>query len=382
MPPSRILCLLPHLTHPATAMRIDMLQEQGFHIEAMGYKRDFSHCRFLTVPVTPLGHLRHGNYARRIPLFIGSIAKIRAAIRRSELVYTFGADLAGMAFLAGVGLRRPIILDVFDIRDIQVAQSLAGRVVRALDTFIVERCRLLVLSSSGYHHYFHNWLKVNPRSLVIEMKVEAHRAVEGRRDDISARAGRPFFNRPLRIGYFCRLRDQWSLEFLEHLTRSSNGKFEVVLAGVVSPKIHDFDRFLQGNPALEYKGSFRHPEDLPKLYASVDMTLACYPPVIPDRWSQSMRYYESCFFQNPLIVRAGTRDAIQVERHHIGFVINEREPVDAAKEFCAITAEDWCRWRTNLAALPPHVYLLTHEAKGLAEALQEIAREARHEQMA
>ena len=347
-----------------------MLQRTGYQVEAMAFRRDFSPGRLPNCPVATLGSIRNERYLRRIPTLIGSMRKLRPAIRRSQLVYAFNTDLALTALIAGLGLGKPIVLEVRDIREIQVARGLKGRIVRSIDKFVVERCRLLIVSSSGYYRYFRDWLKTSTRSLVIENKVEPFRAVEGRGDESPAAEGVPFLDRPLRIGYFSRLRDQWSLDFLECLIGLSNGRFKVVVAGV--PKIHDFDRFLERTPGIEYRGQYRHPEDLPELYGNVDMILACYPAVIPHGWSQSTRYYESCFFRKPLIVRAGTRDAEEVERHQIGFIIGERRPEDAAKEVSAITADDWFRWRAHMAGLPPHVYLHTREADDLAAALKEL----------
>ena len=372
MAPARILCILPRLTSPTNATRIDMLQRTGYQVEAMAFRRDSHHGRLPNCPVATLGSIRNERYLRRIPTLIGSMRKLRSAIRRSQLVYAFNTDLALTALIAGLGLGKPIVLEVRDIREIQVARGLKGRIVRSMDKFIVGRCRLLIVSSSGYYRYFRDWLKTSTRSLVIETKVEPFRAVEGRGDESPAAEGVPFLDRPLKIGYFSKLRDQWSLDFLECLIGLSNGRFKVVVAGMVSPKIHDFDRFLERNPGIEYRGPYRHPEDMPELYGNVDMILACYPAVIPHGWSHSTRYYESCFFRKPLIVRAGTRDAGEVARHRIGFIIGERRPEDAVKEISAITADDWFRWCAHMAELPPHVYLHTREADDLAVALKEL----------
>jgi len=165
------------------------------------------------------------------------------------------------------------------------------------------------------------------------------------------------------------IRDPWSLQFLECLSLSSKEGFEIVLAGAVSPKVRGFDRFLARNPGIEYRGAYGYPDDVPELYGSVDMMLACYSPAIPYGWSRSCRYYESCLFQRPLIVRAGTGDADEVDRHQIGLVLSESRPDDAARELGAVTADDWVRWRTNMARLPRHVYSHNGEADELIAAL-------------
>ncbi len=315
--------------------------------------------------------MQPGNYLKRIPKLIRSLPKLRAAIRRNEVVYAVGADMALTSFIAGLGLGKPTVFGVMDIQDVQVDRGLKGRIVRMLDKFVAERCRFMVLSSAGYRRYFQDRLGVRTRCLVIENKLGVPYATWSEEDGWQPGQATPFRDRPIRIGWFSVLRDRWSMEFVERLTKLSDGRFQVVLAGRVPRKMRDFGRFLERNPSLEYRGVFRYPDDLPKLYGSVDMGLAVYPPTIPNCWSRSHRYYASCLFQKPLIVRAGTGDAEEVGRHQIGLVLRERRAEDAAEEACAaITAEEWSRWHANMAALPPHVHSYTSEAGELAAAIR------------
>ncbi len=369
VPTFRVLFLLPRLTHPSFTRRIDMLERLGYQVEIMAFQRDFDHERSPNRPVTSLGHIRHARYLERAPTLIKSIPKIRSGIRRNQLVYVFHADLALTALIAGLGLRRPVILGVLDIVPGQVAPGWKGRLTRAVDKFIVERCRLLVLSTSRYRRYYRDWLNVNTPDIVIKEKIESSRTRANRGKESPVLPGSPFVDRPLRIGYFSGIRDPWSLEFLACLTRSSRERFEIFLAGVVPSRLHGFNRFLEENPGIIYRGAFQYPGDLPELYGSVDMILACYPPVIPYCWSQSSRYYEACFFQRPLIVRAGTGDADNVRQHQIGLIVRENSPADAAREFSAVTIDDWLRWRANMVALPRHIYSFTSEDDDLAGVL-------------
>lgn len=392
MPPSRILVIAPLMHDPGNAMRVTLMLQGGLDVEFMAYKRDLfwygdseegrrlepvGHRKeefegqLPDCPVTSLGAVEQRNYLKRIPMLMRSIPKLRAAMRRNEAVYAIGTDVALISFIAGLGLGKPIIFGVMDIREVQVDRGLRGRIVRMLDKFIAERCRFLVLSSAGYRRYFQDRLGVRTRSFIIENKINISCATPVEKDGSQPAGAAPFRDRPLRIGWFARLRDRWSMEFVEHLTRLSDGRFQVVIAGVVSRRMRDFYEFLERNPGLEYRGPYRYPHDLAKLYGSVDMGLGTYPATIPNCWSRSHRYSASCFFQKPLIVRSGTEDAEEVGRHQIGLVLQERRAEDAAEEACAaITAEDWSRWRANMAALPPHVYSYTSEADELAAAIR------------
>ncbi len=371
MSSARILCLLNRISHPISAAPIDMLRQAGFQVEVMGFQRLPWFGRPPKWPVTILGHIQRKSYLKRTLTLLKAAPKIRAAIKRSQLVYAYNADMALLACIAGLGLRRPIVFHALYLQPIQVASGWRGKLARTIDRFVVGRCHLLVLTSSGLHHYFRGWLKTRTRILVIEAKIESSRAAAVGKSSRQEKDSVPLLDRPLTIGWFGMLRGQWSLEFLECLSRLSNGRFEILLAGAAAPHLRGFDRFLESGPGIKFLGAFRHPEDLAELYGSVDMVLACLSADIPGRWMQAGRYYEACFFQKPLIVRPG-EDARQVEKHQIGVVLDESSPAEAAKTFSAVTSGHWLRWRTNMAALPPNHYLFTDEASQLSRALQEI----------
>ena len=186
--------------------------------------------------------------------------------------------------------------------------------------------------------------------------------------------GEPLAERPLRIGWFGRLRDEWTLQVLDRLTRAAPGRFAAVLSGAPSPYIKDFTQRIADNPGLEYRGAFRdYPDDLPELYGGVDMVMGCYPPEIPSGWAQHNRYYEACLFRRPLIARAGCYDADEVRRRGVGLVIDADCPAAAAAAIASVSPGDIARWRGNAEALPAQVYASIEEPDVLVNALSEIA---------
>jgi len=370
MPSAKILCILPHATHPLFARRIEMLRAWGYQVEVMAFEGgSFYHGHSPGWPVTLLGRIQPRRYSRRIPTLARAIPQIRAGIRRNQLIYASSTDLALAAQLAGLGLGRPVILDIVDILELQVARSLAGRLMRSLDRFTVARCRLLTMTSAGYRHYYRDWLRTKTPCIALPEKIEAARRREAAAPALS---GLPFRDRPTRIGCFSVIRDWWPMKIMEILSKTSPGRFEFLLVGPLSSKVRRqaFDDFLARNPEIEYRSGFRYPDDLPALYGSVDMVLASYPPEIPHGWSRSTRFYEACFFKKPLIARAGTGDGEEVEREGIGLVFHDRRPEDAARVLEAVTLERWQDWRANLATLPEQIYMQGDESEALARALE------------
>ena len=373
MKPCKVLCVLPATYHPRFARRIDMIREIGFEVEAIAFERDYIGGRSPNCEIELLGALSHGQLVRRVPKLLGSLRKARMAIRRNDVVYAFNPDMALFALLAGAGLSKPVAVEVADIRKAQTGKGLKGRIVRALDKLTLRNCKLLTVTSDRYFHYYRDWLMVETPGLVLENKLSASFCDEFRTCSSSLALGCVPLNRPLRIGWFGRLRDEWSLRVIEDLVGSFQGQFSIVVAGTLSPPVAAMSHLAAQNPGIKYLGPYDHPGDLPSLFNGVDMVMACNPPEVPSAWSRANRYYDACFFAKPLIVRAGGADAEETRRHDIGLVIQDNCPSAAADAIRNITPEELDRWRKNMRALPPSIYSDIEDVRALRLAVGEIA---------
>ena len=366
----RIMCVLPRLRDSRIARRIDMLSKSGFAVEAIAFERKQDAGREPDCPVQLIGEIRHGSYISRIPRFLRAMPAVRRAMKRVDLVYAFNVDIALLALVAGNGLGRPVVLETADIRDIQVSDTWGGRIVRVLEKRVTERCSLLVLTADGYRTYYRNWLGAEQDALIIENKVASGFAEQLTRPPERVERESAAAIGPLRIGWFGILRDAWTWEVLRCLTNNRPEGHVAVLAGL--GVLDDFDERVAGHPGVEYLGEYRSPDDLCRIYDSVDLTMACYPTEVPSRWSRSNRYYEACLFGKPLIVRAECADAERVARHDIGLVLDASDPHEAAQEIQSISAEDIERWRRNIRELPAEEYVALNEASELGAALSRI----------
>ena len=351
------------------SLRVRMLQGAGFQVEAAAFKNSHFLGRPLDCPVQSLGHLWFKTYLFRVFEIMTRTLKIRAAIRRSDIVYAFYLEMAMVAQIASVGLSKPVILEIHDIRSHQVSRGFKGCLIRSLDKSVTGACGLLVFTTVNYKSYYRDRLNIETPTLIIENKTEETFAKTIRGNVIKSSTCQQLDSRPLRIGYFGLLKDEWSLRLLELLTTTAPEMFKAVLAGT-SLRLEDFPRRVQQNQNIEFRGEYIHPHDLVGLYTGVDVVLACYPPVIPGSWAQSNRYYEACLFQKPLIVRAGTGDANHVARHEIGMIITDDDLESAAAAVRSVTSVQWDNWRANMEKLPPEVYSHTNEAEWLSRAIK------------
>lgn len=373
----RILSVLPLLGHPRDSKRISMLQEGGFTVEAVAFKREYHTGRLPGCQVKFLGNISNGRYLQRILKMILSLPKLRTAIKRNDLVYASGPDMAYMAIFAGLGLGKPIVLEVGDIRELQVMRGLKGRLIRMFDRLFVDACSLLIATAPGFvEFYYRQWLKASIPSIIIENKLEStYSGLNIAEEEIEIPKGTPLVDRPLRIGYFGGLRCEWSWHVLVALALAKPKDVEIVLAGYPMNPVN-LPQLVDNYPNIKYIGQYRSPNDLPLLYNSVDLVWACYQPIGPDdwnlRWARPNRFYESCFFKKPMISRHGSSDSVVVEHYGIGMIITDSEIEHVVSKLCNITNEAIRTWTENMLNLPYEVYMYTTEKDELATALRNL----------
>lgn len=370
----KILCVLPVLGQPRHAKRIAMLKQTGFEAEAVAFKRDYHKGRLPDCPVELLGKISQGRYLERLLKLIMIIPILRRAIQRNDLVYVFGLDMALAAKLAGVGLPQSIILEVGDIRELQVARGLKGKIVRKLDQYVSNASQLIVATASGFVDvYYRDWLNVQTPAIVLENKLEPSNGEDFHIKVPALSEDDPFVDRPLRIGYFGLLRCDWSWRVLETLAKNRPDNIEIVVAGYPIKPADLIER--AGRLAnIEYRGEFKSPEDLSDLYYGVDIVWGCYPKPRPDdwnwRWARTNRFYESCFFQTPIIALAGSGDASEVKLLGIGMTVECHEIDEVVNMLSEISLADLELWKDNMLQLPRNVYELGTEEQELSQAIR------------
>ena len=369
----KILCLLPRMQDPRIARRIDMLKQAGFQVEVLAFERNESAGagRRADSLIKLLGKIPDGNYLSRMPRMASCLHKVRRALGRTDAIYAFNTDLAVLSIVAGVGLAKPLALEIADISAIQTASRL-GWLFRGLERLTIQRCRLLVLTTAAYHPYYQTWLKVDTPSLIVENKVDASFAASVRAAKSDASPEEPQAKPPLRLGWFGKLGDDWSMRLVERLAEMEPQHFTAFLAGMPDQRIKNFHSRIKRYPNIDFQPGFIHPQGLIEIHRKVFLTLACYPPQMPYGWAQSNRFHDACLFQKPLLVRTGTSDADQVLRYDIGLAIRTADVDQAAAQVLDISTADWLRWCANMAALPPQVYCISNEIDALQKAFRNL----------
>ena len=370
-----ILCILPVIGDTKDAKRIELLQKAGFNIKVIAFERDYFVSRLPNCEIVKLPKIEQGKYWKRFLIMLKSLIRLRRHVKKCDVVYAFSPDLAIFAYIASLQLKKPLVMDVADIREIQVSSSLSGKLLRVIERFIANRTDLLVVSSLAFvTDYYLGKLKAKVKYyLLLENKVDYILNVDtyntkNKQNDI------------ITIGYFGYLRDNWTIKLLAELTQQLNNKCKVKLAGVDMITEANINELSIQNKNFNYSGPYKSPDDLNKLYSDIDVIVIFYPEPTDDfdwynakRICRSNRFYEACFFKKPIIAFSFTEDGKEVIKNNIGFTLDSYDVnlnIDIIKT--SLTQENLTVWKENMMSLERSVYCLSDEATQLKNIISKI----------
>jgi len=372
-PPTRVLFLLPVVTHVRYRKRMEALTALNLDIEVLAFERPYYPGK-PKINYTSLGSISHNNYLKRILPFLKALPKIWRHARKTDVIYCFGLDMLLLAWLVKMLLGKPVTLlyEVGDIREVLLGTNLKSKLARVLETFLVQRIDRLILTSKAYYeHFYEGILKLSVPYQVIENKLEP--------GFVSEQAMLP---PSYRLGYFGVLRCPRSWEIMNQLAKEG---MSIYIRGFPRSPLNlsedDLSSTAEHQDNLTYGGTYLAPDELTSIYEQVELVWACYPfeenrPVANWKWARTNRFYESCFFKKPMICQAGTEDARVVEALNIGLAVELSNPEEVIRVLQTINPEQIRIWTENLENLPESIYMYSDEHEVLADFLTQAKTKA------
>jgi len=357
-----VVFLMPELVEARCLKRIAALEREGVRPDVLGFQRSYYPGKPWPGGYTILGNLREGQYAKRVPSYLNAFAIIRRCMTKADVVYTFGQDLLGLAWLARLTLGRkpPIVCEVADIQSALTGRGWTSGGLRWLERHAVSRADLLIVTSeafvSGYYQAIQGICDIPYQ--VIENKVdEGELAPYEGTTDMQEKDG------VLRIGYFGLLRCSRSWEILRRASEKGDGRIHVYLRGL--PSWPSMIEEASTSDNVEYGGPYVSPDELANIYERVDMVWAAFPYEGSDvgnwKWARTNRFYESCFFGRPMFTQLGTEDGRVVDSLEIGVNLDLSDIGGSVDQILGIEARDIKRWKGNIDKVPRRVYTYDDE---------------------
>lgn len=366
---NKILCVLPVFGDTKDAKRIEILKKGGYEINSVAFQRDSFSSRLPSTSLVSLGKIEDGNYVKRLFQMMKSARLLRKHIKSCDIVYAINSDLALYSYVCSLGLKKPIILDVADIREIQVSNSIKGTLVRLMDKLVAKKVSLIVVTSNAFITWYYE-KRLNlfiKNSFLLENKVD-YEIPKGEMNNIST-------NSKIKIGYFGVLRDNWTINLLLTLLKDYPDKYEVFIAGIDKIDKYNINELSKTIKGFNYLGEYKSPKDLQAIYNKIDIMSIFYPDSNSDgNWHmakkicRSNRFYESCFFKKPIIAFSFTEDGKEVNKLRIGLTLDDYNITKAISVLNAmITLDNMKTWVANLNILSKDIYLFKDEPLKLRE---------------
>lgn len=320
----KIAYLVHDLSDPAVHRRVRMLKIGSAQVVVIGFRRtperpkDIDGCETID-----LGQTKDGEFLERI----GSVASVALRLERLQnLVSGCRVVLARnleMLFLATKARRRyapsaALVFECLDIHRLLLRGNLSSRVLRWIETNLVNDVDLIVTSSPRFVSEYFKPRNFNRKIKILENKVLLSDYGIGRQSQPPRSSGPPW-----KLGWFGMIRCRRSFEVLRSVAREADGNLQVRIAGRPSPKeFPDFERLLAGAPHVRFTGSYRF-DELPSLYGNVHFSWAVdyFELGLNSSWLLPNRIYESSFFGAVPIAVEGVETARWLAEKQIGVTL-------------------------------------------------------------
>lgn len=369
-PPLRIAYVTTAINYPSHRKRVAAFRSLGVSVHVVAFQQEFPYPTNQPADsldpsqsTTILGVIRAGRYLARAAQLLAALSRVRSIAAPVDVVYASGFDAALLARLGTLLSRRPpaLVYEVHDIRQPMLRANRTGRLLRAIERWLLHKQVLLVVTAPGYiDGYYRARLSANGlEGFVLENKlyeeeIDPSPVPTPRRD-------------PLRIGYFGSLRCVSAWNALTRLADEGQGSIQVEVRGALA-EVESFRPTFDRLAALTYGGPYRDPEDIAAMYRRVSMVwTAGFHGKDSYIWARSCRFYAACCYERPIIAQAGTDEGEVVERLGIGCCVDLRDPSGTISTIQAISDADLSHWHRNLLALPRDAYAYTSELRALLD---------------
>lgn len=296
----------------------------------------FTHPEELTCCV---GTLENRNYHKRLM----HVWKLARAIykRKGEPVYSTSLEGA----IIGVLLRRQVTLELGDLHQFGRFEKL----YKAIDKFLVPRLHKLVLTSPYFVTEYYGKLFPEHEHKMIVLENKLPHSLKPMIDEYRSKPQRPLDPKKIRLGLVGGIRYEAMLTKVAELMRSRSG-LELHIFG--DGATHIFD----GVPNCINHGPFKNPDDLPRIYETIDINLILYDTSIPNvKWALPNKLYESIAFWTPILCSNACALGTLVEELGIG----EAAAIGSLDEKLNEISNNIAKCSARCSELPPDEYIAT-----------------------
>lgn len=311
-------------------------------------------------PNIDLGETRHADYRQRLSAMWRALPILRrekSRLKEADVLWARNVDMLALAFRARAFAesRAAVVYECLDVHPMMLRTDAIGFAMRAAERFMLERSALTVVSSPGFlRAYFEPHHRGRYRAQLMENRIPADMARPAKpRPPVDAAS-------PLTVGYTGFLRCRRSIRLLSGAARAAQGRVRVIVRGYPAPAyLPDFDALLQDAPGLEYGGRYAYPDDLPDMYAAMDLVWAgdFADEGTNSQWLLPNRLYEGGAYGAVPIAPEASETGRWIAERGVGFVLPEPLDQTLPAFLASLTRAEVAQKRAQLLAQPANVFI-------------------------
>ncbi|MDB5642328.1 MAG: succinoglycan biosynthesis protein [Hyphomicrobiales bacterium] len=359
----RIAYLVPNLGDAAARRRFSMFTIGGAKVSVAGFIRQGQASpTYDGVDPVCLGvsfDARMIQRAKLVAMASLKLEQIQSLLETSDVIVARNLEMLALAVLARRRFRLaiPIVYECLDIHRLMLSRSVTGRVLRAIEGWLLRQTSALIVSSPAF---VRNYFQVHHTTAMHHLLVE-NRLLDiddaGDRERQPQRSSGP----PWRIGWFGIIRCRKSLDFLLNLARKRPDLIEVEIRGrPFLEAIPDIEKSLAGSTNVVFRGPYA-PADLPALYADVHFTWAIdfYEEGQNSEWLLPNRLYEGCSFGSVPIAMKQVETGHWLAERGLGVLLDTLD--DLAPALSSMTPTRYEALKEDVGATPRSAFVASRQ---------------------
>ena len=334
-------------------MRYLELKKKYRESELLAFKRPY-YKTVKDLEHTIIGDIQHGNYYKRIFVYIKSLFLLK--LRLSKIIetdiYFYGFDYLPFVSVFFNSKKRKLIFEIPDLRETFFKNNFSAKIHKRLFKYFISKISIVVVTSELFVSDFFKKNKITIKKYVlIENKVHLiNRPISSKKNNDTQQ---------IIIGYFGLVRCEKSLivliDFLD-----INKKFNLIIYGYYLGISDELIDRVKNSPNIYYKGTYKSPMELYKIYNEIDISWIVYPYSKEKdgnfKYARTNRFYEAGFFNKPMIANKFSGDAKFVKSYNVGVNIDLKNINKSVKELNIINKRKLTEWKTNLEMINLDVF--------------------------
>lgn len=259
-------------------------------------------------------------YWKRITVYLKAMSTLaKEASGPEDIWYYFGLPTCLFGYF--FNRKRRFILEESDMSHLNLKFLLLRRFFESINKYLIKKSCLSVFTSQGFINFHFPDPQKRPNNLVLMPNklnplIKSLPNADKKNMDINA----------IKFGFVGFLRYKAVFNMAEVISRRFP-QHQFHFYGIPdSQKYIELFSTLENRDNVFFHGSFKNPDELPKVYSNIDVVVSTYDTnLLNVLYAEPNKLYESIFFRTPIIVSEGTFLASQVRKYNSGYEVNPFE---------------------------------------------------------